>query len=101
MHEVQARSLLLVKITGPLIGQNNGSSHRLNSRKHGYNISNIKSATDSFWHFLCFKLGSVYLEYLRQFKSKSYIQGQFWNLQIKGFHLTPRLKGLQALLWEI
>ena len=43
-------ALLLVKITAPPIGQNNGSSHwlKIKSRvgKHGYNNFNIKSATD-------------------------------------------------------
>ena len=32
---------------------------------------------------------------------KSHIQGQFWNLEIKGFHLAPGFMGLQALWWEI
>ena len=83
--------LSLVKITDHPIGQR--------AVKNGYNknLCNIKSATDSFWHFLCFKLGSVFLEYLEQFESESYIQGQFWKVEIKGFHLAPRLMELYML----
>ena len=54
------------------------------------------SNEDSFWHFLCFKLGSVFFEYLRLFKSKSHIQGQFCKVEIKGFNLAPRLIELHA-----
>ena len=48
-----------------------------------------------FWVLLCF------LAYLRQFKSKSHIQWHSRKEEIKSFHLTPRLIGLQALLMEI
>ena len=47
------------------------------------------------------KLLSCFIAYFRQFKSKSHIQGHFWKEEIKSFHLTPRLMGLQALLMEI
>ena len=45
------------------------------------------------------KLGLVSL-YLGQFNSKSNIQYEFWNLEIKSFHLAPRFLGLNALLME-
>ena len=45
-----------------------------------------------FWVLLCFPA------YLRQFKSKSHIQGHSRKEEIKSFHLTPRMIGLQALL---
>ncbi len=32
---------------------------------------------------------------------KKFIQGQFCNLEIKSFHLAPRLMGLHALMMEI
>ena len=50
---------------------------------------------------LQFKLCSVLLAYLRQFKSKSPIQGHFWKLEIKGFHLAPRFLGFYLLLMKI
>ena len=46
------------------------------------------------------KLGLVSLSYLSQFKSKSNIQDEFKNLEIKSFHLAPRFMGLNALLME-
>ena len=46
------------------------------------------------------KLGSVSLSYLGPFNSKSNIQDEFWNLEIKSFHLAPRFMGLNALLIE-
>ena len=46
------------------------------------------------------KLGLVSLSYLGQFNSKSNIQDEFWNLEIKSFHLAPRFLGLNALLME-
>ena len=52
------------------------------------------------WDFLRFTLGSVFLSYLCQFSSKFKIQGEFWNLEIKSFHLAPRFMGLNALLME-
>ena len=38
-------------------------------------------------------LSDLVLAYLRQMKSKSTIQGHFWKLDIKGFHLAPRFMG--------
>ena len=46
------------------------------------------------------KLGLVSLSYLGQFNSKSNIQDDFWNLEIKSFHLAPRFLGFNALLME-
>ena len=46
------------------------------------------------------KLGLVSLSYLGQFNSKSNIQDEFWNLEMKSFQLTPRFMGLNALLME-
>ena len=46
------------------------------------------------------KLGFVSLSYLSQFNSKSNIQDEFWNLEIKSFHLAPRFMGLNAILIE-
>ena len=46
------------------------------------------------------KLGLVSLSYLSQFNSKSNIQDEFWNLEIKSFHLAPRFMGLNVLLME-
>ena len=46
------------------------------------------------------KLGLVSLSYLGQFASKSNIQDEFWNLEIKSFPLAPRFLGLNALLME-
>ena len=37
---------------------------------------------------------------LSQLNSKSNIQDNFWNLEIKSFHLAPRFMGLNALLME-
>ena len=45
-------------------------------------------------------LGLVSLSYLSQFNSKFNIQDEFWNLEIKSFHLAPRFMGLNALLIE-
>ena len=50
---------------------------------------------------LQFKLCSVLLAYLGQFKSKSPIQGHFWKLEIKGFHLAPRFMGFYSFLTKI
>ena len=47
------------------------------------------------------KLGLVSLSYLCQFSSKFNIQGEFWNLEIKSFHLAPRFMGLYALLMKL
>ena len=46
---------------------------------------------------LQFKLCPVFLAYLGQLKSKSPIQGHFWKLEIKGFHLAPIFMGLFSL----
>ncbi len=46
------------------------------------------------------KLGLVSLSYLSQFNSKSNIQDEFWNLEIKSFHFAPRFIGLNVLLME-
>ena len=46
------------------------------------------------------KLGLVSLSYLGQFNSKSNIQDEFWNLEIKSFYLAPRFLGLNELLME-
>ena len=51
--------------------------------------------------FLQFKLCSVFLAYLRQMKSKSHIQGHFWKLEIKSFHLAPRFIGFFSLFLMI
>ena len=51
--------------------------------------------------FLHFKLHSVFLTYLGLFKSKSLIQGHFWKLEIKSFHLAPRFMGFYSLLMKI
>ena len=45
-------------------------------------------------------LGLLSLSYLSQFNSKFNIQDEFWNLEIKSFHLAPRFMGLNALLIE-
>ena len=52
----------------------------------------------SFWAVSISKLLSCFLTYLRQFQSKSHIQWHHWKAEIKGFHLTPRMMGLEALL---
>ena len=46
------------------------------------------------------KIGFISLSYLGQFDSKSNIQGEFWNLEIKSFYLAPRFMGLNSLLIE-
>ena len=46
------------------------------------------------------KLGFVSLSYFGQYNFKSNIQDEFWNLEIKSFHLAPRFLGLNALLME-
>ena len=46
------------------------------------------------------KLELVSLSYLSHFNSKFYIQDEFWNLEIKSFHLALRFMGLYALLME-
>ena len=46
------------------------------------------------------KLGLVSLSYLSRFNSKSNIQDEFWNLEIKSFPLAPRFLGLNALLMK-
>ena len=51
--------------------------------------------------FLQFKLSSVFFEYLRQMKSKSLIQGHFYKLEIKSYHLTPRFMGFYSVFLEI
>ena len=45
------------------------------------------------WWAQSVQLHSVFLAYLRQFKSKTLIQGHFCKLEIKSFHLAPRLMG--------
>ena len=42
-----------------------------------------------------------FLAYLGQFKSKFPIQGHFWKLENKGFHLAPRFMGFYPLLVKI
>ena len=54
-----------------------------------------------FRSVLQFKLCSVFLANLGQLKSKSPIQGHFWKLEIKGFHLAPRFMGFYSLLMKI
>ena len=46
------------------------------------------------------KIGLVSLSYLGQFNSKFNIQDEFWNQEIKSFHLAPRFLGLNALLMK-
>ena len=48
-----------------------------------------------------FRLQSVFLVYLGQYKSKSLIQGHFKKLEIKSFNLAPRLMGFYSLLIKI
>ena len=48
-----------------------------------------------------FKLESVYLAYLGQFRSKSFIQGHFCKLEIKSFPLAQRLMGFYSLSMKI
>ena len=55
----------------------------------------------SFWAILFSNLLSHFLAYLRQFKSKSHIQGHPQKEENKSFHLTPILMVFQALLLEI
>ena len=43
----------------------------------------------------------MFLAYLGQFKSKSYIQGHHWKEENQTFHLTPSLLWFQALLLQI
>ena len=55
----------------------------------------------SFWAVSISKLLSWFLTYLRWFKSKSQIHWHHWKAEIQGFHLTPSIMGLQALLMKI
>ena len=56
---------------------------------------------ESFWDILQSKLLSYFPAYLRQFKSKSHIQGHPQKVENQSFHMTPSLMGFQALLLEI
>ena len=64
---------------------------------------NLNSKIVTFGQFWCFldTLGLVFLAYLGHFKSKSLIQGHFWKLEIKGFHLAPRFGGFYSMLMKI
>ena len=48
-----------------------------------------------------FSMLSRFLAYLRQFKSKSHIQGHPQKVENRTFHLPPSLIGFQALLFDI
>ena len=54
-----------------------------------------------YFEVFCISSCIQFLAYLGQYKSKSFIQGHFCKLEIKGFHLAPRLIGFYALLMKI
>ena len=61
----------------------------------------LKITSDLLWRFLKFKLQSVFVSYLCQFRSNFHIQRHFRKLEIKSFHLAPRIMGFYSLLMEI
>ena len=44
------------------------------------------------------KLGLVSPSYLSQFNSKSNIQYEFWNLEIKSFHFGTKVYGFKCII---
>ena len=55
----------------------------------------------SFWAVSISEILSSFLAYLKQFQSKSHLQGHLRKVESKSFHLTPILRQFQALLFEI
>ena len=66
-----------------------------------FTLKNFKKHFRFVMTFLKFKLQSVFVSYLCQFRSNFHIQRHFRKLEIKSFHLAPRIMGFYSLLMEI
>ena len=75
------------------------SSEPIKTNRHFVKTQCINK--QSFWVISLSKLLTHFLGYLRQFRSKSHIQGHPQNVKNRRFHLTKGLMGFQALLLEI
>ena len=62
----------------------------LSHLQSGKKVQKVKNLIFKKTSKVC-KLLLVFLLYLCQFKSDSHIQGQFWKLENKSFHLAPHM----------